>query len=56
MKFEEFEVAPMMSNGKCSYCDDYARDCDCHLCPSCENGIKGNEAECNHCGYEVDAS
>ena len=54
MKLEEFRVAPAMSNGKCSYCNDYARDCSCHLCPSCENGIKGDESECIHCGFEVD--
>lgn len=50
----DLEVAPMNDDGKCEVCGDYARDCDCHLCPDCEEGIRGEETECENCGYEVD--
>ena len=49
----DLEVAPMNDEGKCEVCGDYARDCDCHLCPVCEEGIRADETECE-CGYEVD--
>ena len=43
-----------MDNGRCEVCGDYARDCGCHLCPECEEAIRGDETECENCGYEVD--
>lgn len=51
----ELEVAPMdPDTGKCLVCGDYARDCDCHLCPVCEGGIPGGDDVCGSCDYECD--
>jgi hypothetical protein len=50
-----YEVAPMNPlTGKCTVCRDYARDCDCHICPVCEEGIRGDETACGYCDYECD--
>jgi hypothetical protein len=54
MSAPELEAAPMRDDGKCSVCGDWARDCDCHLCPDCEEGIRADELECSSCGYECD--
>ncbi len=50
----DLEVAPKNDNGKCEVCDKYNRDCGCHLCPECEEGIRGYEPNCENCGYIVD--
>lgn len=44
----------MIDEWFCGICGDYARDCNCNLCPDCEHGIRGDQAECMNCGYEVD--
>jgi hypothetical protein len=51
----ECKVAPMNPDtGKCTVCGDYARDCDCHLCPVCEEGIRNDDTACGYCDYECD--
>lgn len=44
----------MNDDETCATCGDYARDCDCHLCPECEEAIRGDEETCENCGYECD--
>jgi hypothetical protein len=53
-KMMDLEVAPKNDNGKCEVCGKYNRDCGCHLCPECEEGILGYEPNCENCGYIVD--
>jgi hypothetical protein len=48
----EETVAPMDENGKCSVCKDWARDCNCWICPESEEELRGDENECA-CGYEL---
>jgi hypothetical protein len=42
------QPAPMKTNGRCTNCNDYARDCSCRFCP-CGGSIEQDGTTCNDC-------